>query len=155
MKLYLRRCNYRPKQDWQVQLIFLGRYIFHGNSYGSGYAAIVSPPILEWNSTCRLVFYYKLWKIGRASLSVLVEEFHNNTTRNNSVITLLWTTNYTVNSWKKQTIELPRTDANFSVIFLGYYKSTYYHRSFVAMDDVQLVDCNISKLPLFILDYWI
>lgn len=120
--------------------------MFHGSSYGSAYAALMSPSILKENNTCFLVFYFKLQRTGKASLSVLFEEFHGNVTGNESKTTLLWTTNSTVNNWRKKTLTLPQAYNNYSVIFLGYFKSTsYYDTNYVAIDDVQFLGCDTSE----------
>ena len=118
----------------------------HGGRYSSGYGALVSPPILKENNTCFLVFYYKLWRTGSAKLSVLMEEFHGNTTTNESLITPLWTTNETVTSWRKQTLRLPQIYENYSVIFLGNHKYSYYYYNYVVLDDVKFIKCNTCKL---------
>ncbi|KAL9982165.1 hypothetical protein ACROYT_G010976 [Oculina patagonica] len=123
-----------------------GNYMCLGGVYSTGYGALMSPPILRENNTCFLVFYYRLWMTGYASLSVLIKESPVNTSTNSSVITPLWSTNHSVTSWKKQTLRLPQTYANYSVIFLGFYKTTsYYNRRYVALDDVQFKSCSPFK----------
>lgn len=135
--------------------MFLG-----GSYYRKAYAAFMSPPIMKENNTCFLHFYYKLWRIGRAELSVLLEEIPQNTTTNGTYSTLLWTTNRTVTNWKKQTIRLPQMNQNYSVIFLGYYKSiSYWQDCHVAVDDVQLISCDACKvsfvhLKLYLIILW-
>ena len=135
--------------------------MYHGGRYyRNGYAAFMSPPIMRENNTCFLVFYYKLWRNGGAALSVLLEEIHKNTTTNGTYSTLLWTTNRTVTNWKKQTISLSQISQNYAVIFLGYYKSiSYWQYSYVAVDDVQLISCDASKvsfvhLKLYLFILW-
>ncbi len=133
-----------------VLFLLIGSYMCHGARYGSGYAALMSPPILGEDNTCFLVFYYRLWMTGYASLSVLIKESSVNASTNRSVITPLWSTNHSVTSWKKQTLRLPQTYANYSVIFLGFFKTTsYYNTRFVALDDVQFKSCSPCKLSLF------
>lgn len=121
--------------------------MYHGGgNYRKAYAAFMSPPVTKENNTCFLVFYYKLRRT--ATLSVLMEEIHKNTTTiaNETYGTLLWTTNQRATKWKKQTIILPQMSHNYSVIFLGWYKSTWYwYHSYVAVDDVQLISCDSRK----------
>jgi len=132
---------------------FQGRYMYHGAQYGSAYSAFMSPPIMKDNNTCFLVFYFKLWRTGRASLSVLIEEFHSNASANSSIATTLWNTDATTNSWKKQTLALPQTKENYLVIVLGYYNSrSYYDRGFVALDDVQLISCDTRMCYCSLID---
>lgn len=122
----------------------------HGARYGSGYAALMSQPILRDNNTCFLVFHYKLWMTGYASLSVLIKEFSVNASANRSQIMTLWSASHSVTTWKKQMLRLPQMYANYSVIFLGFYHTTsYYNRRYVALDDVHFKSCSPCKLSFF------
>ena len=119
--------------------------MYLGARYGSGYGALISPPILKENDTCFLVFYYRLWMTRYASLSVLLEGFPINASSSSSTITPLWATNHSVTRWTKQALRLPQTYANYSVIFLGFFTASYYAR-YVALDDVHLKSCGTCKL---------
>lgn len=108
-----------------------------GASYWrEGYGASISPPISNDSNYCYLVFYYKLWKKGRANLTISIEESNENKW------TILWSSNDTVDYWKKEVITLPQTSFNYSIVFFGFFQS----HGHVAIDDMDLIQCGLCKL---------
>lgn len=112
--------------------MWLGHHWYHG------YGAFSSPPIFKESDYCSLYFYYSLWRYGRASLSVFIEELNGNRT------TSLWSTSEAT-SWKKKVIKLPQTSYNYSVVFFGYFEN----RGGVLVDDMEFIRCNLCKLIYF------
>ena len=114
-------------------LLYLERY------WVSGYGAFTSPLISSDNNYCYLVFYYKRddrYFKSSASLSIfLIEDISNNST-------LLFSISDYVTHWKKIVIELPYTDASYSIVLLGYEES--YTR--IKIDDLTFVSCDPCKL---------
>ncbi|XP_022804996.1 protein bark beetle-like isoform X1 [Stylophora pistillata] len=112
-----------------------GTYIRLGLSYfQTGYGAITSPPISNDSNYCYFVFYYKLWMKGTAYLSILLEGLNGNES------TILWSTNDTMDYWKKEVIMLPQTSSNYSIVFLGFFRYT----AFIAIDDMDFIQCGLS-----------
>ena len=107
-----------------------------GLNWYFGYGAFISPPIFKNNNYCYLAFYYKLRDRGKASLSLFIEESNGNKS------TSLWSTADPMMQWKKKVITLPQTSFNYSIVFLGYYKSYGY----VFIDDMEFVQCGQCKL---------
>ena len=105
----------------------------------TGYGAFSSPPILKESDYCSLVFYYRFWYYGQASLSVFIEELNENRT------TSLWSTSELTTYWKKKVIRLPQISYNYSVVFLGYFQD----HATVLVDDIEFRRCNLCKLIHF------
>ena len=114
-------------------LLYLERY------WVSGYGAFTSPLISSDNNYCYLMFYYKRddrYSKSSTALSIfLIEDISNNST-------LLLSISDYVTHWKKIVIELPYTDASYSIVLLGYQES--YTR--IKIDDLTFVSCDPCKL---------
>ena len=114
-----------------------GTCMMLGASYWrKGYGVSASPSISNDSNYCYLVFYYKLWKKGRANLTISIEESNGNKW------TVLWSANDTMDYWKKEVITLPKTSFNYSIIFFGFFQSHGY----VSIDDMDLIQCGLCKL---------
>ena len=114
-------------------LLYLERY------WVSGYGAFTSLLISSDNNYCYLMFYYKRddrYSKSSTALSIfLIEDISNNST-------LLLSISDYVTHWKKIVIELPYTDASYSIVLLGYQES--YTR--IKIDDLAFVSCDPCKL---------
>ena len=114
-------------------LLYLWRHSF------SGYGAFTSPLISSDNNYCYLVFYYKRddpYSKSSTALSIfLIEDISNNSTL------LLSISDYETD-WKKIVIELPYTDASYSIVILGYEESY----NIIKIDDLAFVSCDPCKL---------
>ena len=70
-----------------------------------------------------------------ASLSIfLIEDISNSST-------LLWSISDYVTDWKKIVIELPYTNASYSIVVLGYKE----YRTGIYIDDLAFVSCDPCK----------
>ena len=70
-----------------------------------------------------------------ASLSIfLIEDISNSST-------LLWSISDYVTDWKKIVIELPYTNASYSIVVLGYEE----YRTGLNIDDLAFVSCDPCK----------
>jgi len=119
-----------------------GNYMWLKRRWRAGYGAFSSPPIFKESDYCSLVFYYRFWYYGRASLSVFIEEL------NESRTTSLWSTSELTTYWKKKVIWLPQTSNNYSVVFLGYFQDN----AIILVDDMEFIRCNLCKLIHFPLE---
>ena len=85
------------------------------------------------------MFYYKRgdhYSKSSTALSIfLIEDISNNST-------LLLSVSDYVTDWKKIMIELPYTDASYSIVILGYEE--YYN--IIEIDDLAFVSCDPCKL---------
>ena len=113
-----------------------------GFSWIRKYGASLSPAVFKGSNYCYLVFYYNtnnVWRYGRASLSVFIEELNGNK------LTELWSTSETVRYWKKKVITLPRTSYNYSIVFFG----SSVDKGAALVDDMEFIRCGSScKLSL-------
>ena len=107
---------------------------------GELYAAFTSPPISKDHDCCYLVFYYKILRDIDESLSVYIEDI------NSKNLTILWSADENTLDWKKIVLKLPSISSNYSVIFLGYIRCSYWYRRFVFVDDIQFKSCGSGKL---------
>ena len=120
-------------------LSYAGGVLHLWQHWFSGYAAFTSPSISSDNNYCYLVFYFR--RVDRnskslASLSIfLIEDISDNST-------LLFFMSDYVTHWKKIVIELPYTDASYSIVILGYEESY----NIIEIDDLAFVSCDPCKL---------
>ena len=118
---------------------YAGRLLFLRQYWLSGYGAFTSPLISSDNNYCYLVFYYKRddrYSKSSTALSIfLIEDISNNST-------LLLSISDYVTHWKKIVIELPYTDASYSIVLLGYQESY----TIIKIDDLAFVSCDPCKL---------